>query len=1338
MDSPTEVPAHPDERLSALGHHVVGIGASAGGLEALEALFAAMPRRTGMSFVIVQHLSPDFESRMDELLSRHTTIPVVRAADGMHVEPDHVYLLPPRKEMIIAGGRLLLTDIDPKRGFTLPIDHFLRSLATDAGPHAVAVVLSGTGTDASRGIRAIHDAGGLVVCQSEGTAKFDGMPRSALMTGCVDLVLPPGAIPPALVDHVTRAWEPPLAEDADTHQDLAAPGITRVFQLLRAEYGIDFTHYKPNTVMRRIERRLTMGPCADFASYVTMLTETPAELSALYGDLLIGVTRFFRDREAFERVASEILPAILEATTARDEIRVWCAGCATGEEAYSLAILLHEQLTAAGRPPNAKIFATDVHRQSLDVASTGIYDDDALADVSLERRERYFVKRDRGYQVSKELRQMIVFAPHNVISDAPFTRLDLLTCRNLLIYFQTTAQKRAISLFHFALKTGGYLMLGPSETPAELSDEFDAIDKHWKIFRKRRDIRLPAGMDLLTRLPTDSARRTRAVNGWPQSIGEASLLSLYDRLLVRYMPAGLLVDGQFNLLHSFGGAERFVRMRAGRVSANVLDLVLPELKITLAAALQHVAREQKPVRYAGVALHTQLGDEPHRVQVEPFADERAKIESYLITFESTGDPVAPAPDVPVDDVKLSRDRIVTLETELQFAKESLQNTIEELETSNEELQATNEELVASNEELQATNEELHSVNEELYTVNSELQRKITEISEMTADLDSVLETSEVGVLFLDRDLSIRKFTPKIVEAFQLLPQDVGRKLEAFSHRLDHSSLLEEVRHVVETGRPIQHDVVSTDGRSYLLRVLPYQQKGRLEGVVVTLLDIGALRAGERNSRRLAAIVESSADAIVALDLHGKLTHWNGGAERLYGYSAAEAVGQPIDLIVPAERSEETRRMLLGLASGESVVGLDTLRRRRDGAILQVSLHASPIRDVRGEVVGATSIDRDVTARRHAEDQVRRAVKQREQFLAILSHELRNPLAAVLSAAHLLTHGAPERAGKAVQVIGRQTGHMARLLDDLLDVSRVQQGKLEIRVEPIDLRRIGEAAVETVTGYAEEREVRIETAFAEGEMLSVGDPHRLRQLIINLLRNAARHSERGGTVSLRLERDGERARVVVRDEGSGIAPELLGRIFEPFAVADPERSDGLGIGLWLARTIAEAHGGQVRAESDGPGRGAEFTVEIPIREPRAALNDAERQPLDTRLLLVEDQHDIRELLFDILTDAGMVVHTAADGEQAMRAIDEHQPHIALVDLGLPGMSGLEMASRVRAKLPPERLRLIALTGFGQETDRQAVFQAGFDQHLVKPVDFDVLLGVIRSERSRVRAAELQLR
>jgi two-component system CheB/CheR fusion protein len=1330
------------ENSEASDFLVVGVGASAGGLEPLERLFAAMPHDSGMAFVVLQHLSPDFESKMDELLARQTKMPIHRVTDGVVVEPNAIYLIPPRKEMIISGGKLLLTDKDDVRAFSLPIDHFFRSLAHDMGRRAVGIVLSGAGSDGSRGIRDIHEAGGLVLCQTLETARFQGMPLSAQQSNVVDLMLKPEAMPEAL-----RRYACDPARQSEEAHEAPQPNaaIEDILRLLRTEYGIDFAHYKPSTVTRRIERRLTLTNQLDIAGYARLLAADAQELNALYKDLLIGVTRFFRDPEAYERIATKVVPEILARVPADQEIRIWCAACATGEEAYSLAILFHEQLEAAHRPLNLRIFATDVHRTSLDTASAGLYDEEALSEVAPMRRQRYFAKDGDSYRVAKELRQVVVFAQHNVINDAPFTRLDLVSCRNLLIYFQPVVQKKVLSLLHFGMKTGGVLLLGPSETPGELGDEFETLDGHWRIYVKRRDARLPDIRLPLSVAPPSS--QARGFLGGGRSWAGPQLLSLYDQLLERAMPPSLLVDEHYQLVHTFGGAENLLRVKGGRATTNILDLVEENLKTALLGALQHAHKERTTVRLAGIPVKTKQGNEEYRLTVEALTDSAGGANHFLIQYENRGPTaLSLATEAAVEVPDVSRDYVQALESELRFTKESLQATIEELETANEELQATNEELVASNEELQSTNEELHSVNEELYTVNVEHQRKITQLGEMTDDLDNLLHSIEVGVLFLDEKLCIRKYTSQVANVFRLLPQDVGRRFDNFAPTIQHEGLEEDVLAVQKSGQPIGREVTSREGVIYLLRILPYRSAASKRGVVLTLIDITALKRSEAHVRRLSAIAESSSDAITAEDLGGRVISWNRGAETLYGFAGDDVIGRDGSFLIPAEGRGEWLQLLKRAQNGEVIPPHETTRVRKDGSPVEVQITVSPLYDEHDKIVGASSIARDITQRRRDEAAVRRALKMRDQFMAMLSHELRNPLAALMHASAVLSSGADGQERKelsrhALEVVTRQCKHMARLLDDLLDVSRMRQDGIELRKQRVDLRNTIDAAVERVRPLAEAHGVELELELPPSEVTVFGDPDRLQQIEVNLLGNAIKYSQSGKKVRLTLAAADGSATLRVTDDGIGIPGEMLDRIFEPFVRAVDEDNQvhapqmgGMGLGLAVVRSFVRAHGGEVRALSDGPGRGSELIVTLPLAAgaDRSEVIDAIRAGSE-RLVLVEDQDDSRVLLQAILEGAGYHVLTAGDGQSAVDLIERHRPRIALVDIGLPVLNGYEVARRVRRAFGPHDLFLVALTGYGQQQDRDAVMSAGFDQHLVKPIEADALVEVLRLRR-RLHATE----
>ncbi|MBL9165405.1 MAG: PAS domain-containing protein [Planctomycetaceae bacterium] len=1352
-------PSPPEERP-----YVVGIGASAGGLESLERFFKSMPADSGLAFVVIQHLSPDFKSLMDELLARHTRMRIHRVENGMDVDANSIYLIPPKKEMIISGGKLLLTDKDPDQELSLPIDHFFRSLAQDVGSCSVAIVLSGTGSDGSRGIIDIHNAGGLVMAQSEASAKFDGMPKSARDTGVVDHVLSPEEMPAQLVKHLSRAQlnhHCNVAQEAEDAADLE--GYDAIFKLLRDEYGIDFSYYKPNTVSRRIERRLSMNQSTDLTEYVDQLRVDLPELNALYKDLLIGVTRFFRDREAYERLERDVLPELIAKAKPEQELRVWVAGCATGEEPYSLAILLYEQLSKLDRPLSVKIFASDVHQSSLEFASAAVYDEEALAKVSPERLNRFFIRRGDRYQVSNELRQLVVFARHNVMKDAPFTKLDLISCRNLLIYFQPPAQRKALSLFHFGLKTRGALFLGPSETLGELSNEFEVLDDHWKIFRKRRDVRLPADMRIPLSTPVGTFRASPTP---PAHSGfDASLMSTYDRLLEEFMPAGLLVTDGRQLVHTFGDAGRYLRHRAGRPTTDVLDLLEGDLKMALAGAIQRASKEQTPLIYHGIRATTPNGDEQLTLGVKPLLNRHGNLTHLFVSLESLGAATSrerTASEMDVDEA--SKEHLNSLETELRYTRENLQATIEELETSNEELQASNEELVASNEELQSTNEELHSVNEELYTVNAEYQKKIVELTEMTDDMDNLLRSTEIGTIFLDRNLCIRKFTPQIGRAFDLLPQDVGRRIDSFSHNIRYPDLIADVGKVLETDVPLEREVQDRSGQWFFLRVLPYRSHSKLDGVVLTLIDVSALKRTEARLQQMSAIVESSEDAIVGMDLEDRITTWNRGAAKLYGYEPSEATGQEIWLLAAQDPSES--QSLLRDAHARTIAGklrdqpVEMQSRRHDGNSMVVLCSFSPIREQQGVVIGVSMIARDISRQKEAESdreryaeeletinsqlraevarrqkaeaEARDAVEKRDQFLAMLSHELRNPLAAVLNSASILQwdHLDKETVDEARGAIARQSKQMARLLDDLLDVSRITRGKIGIRAKTVDLCQTSRDAVEAVQPALEGRDLHLYIELPNHPIPVKGDAARLQQIQVNLLTNAIKYTPPGGEVALLAEQNGAEAVLRVRDTGIGIPAAMHDRIFDLFVQVDdaPGKTEtGMGVGLTLVQTLVRLHGGTVEVTSGGIGEGSEFIVRLPIAGEEVASemsrSDAALSLQGMRVVLVEDREDIRTVTGKLLKAFGCEVTAAENGTKGIAAVASSDPDVALIDIGLPDLSGYDVAQQIRELPNGASVKLLALTGFGQPDDRERALSAGFDEHLVKPLEYQSLLKAI---------------
>lgn len=880
MSKVIETEPQPGEqrRTGQFHGYVVAIGASAGGLDALERFFQSLPTDLGAAYVVIQHLSPDHKSMMANLLGRHTQMPVVTVEHDMRIEPDRVHLIPPASMMSVSGDALRLTPKNP-RGLTLPIDLFFTSVAKEFGKHAIGVVLSGTGSDGTRGSVAINDAGGLLLAQEPESAKFDGMPRSAIATGLVDAILPPDELGPRIVEHIHQVPR------AKVQSDDRGPGMDRddafeeTMHLLQHQGGINFREYKPATVLRRLERRMQVRHTPDLINYVKLLDNDRGELAVLRRELLIPVTSFFRDPEAFEVLAETVVKTIVAERSENQPIRVWVAGVSTGEEAYSLAILFAEAFDRARRWPNFKLFATDVEQQNVDVGGAGVFSEAITAEISPERLERFFYKRGNHFVVKNEIRQSIVFARHNLLEDPPFTRMDLVSCRNLLIYFRTQAQERALRRIQYALAPGAFLFLGPSETLAELQSDFTSVSSKHKIYRILRHVSLPldlASTPLAPQVPGAPGRRLGRRGH--QLASDAAVIDAGQSMLLRgYAPASLLLSSRFELLHVFGEVGDYLRIAEGNATLDVAKLLAAPLAPVAQALLHKGGRSGTALRSDVLNLDLPNGVTRRlRLVVRPLAVIQG--ESHLmLSFE-------PEPDLPepvniegiaatagMETINLDREtikRVETLERELNATRESLQATIEELETANEELQATNEELMASNEELQSSNEELQSVNEELYTVNAENQEKIEILNRLNADLDSMAKAAAIATVFVDSELRLTRFTPEATSLFKVRNGDLGRPIDDFANLLQYPTFIEELHRTVDSGEMLQREIHAANGRVYLARVLPYAVRpGDPRGAVATFVDITTLYDVER----MQAVLDSLPEHVAVLDSQGVIT-----------------------------------------------------------------------------------------------------------------------------------------------------------------------------------------------------------------------------------------------------------------------------------------------------------------------------------------------------------------------------------------------------------------------------------------------------------------------------------
>ena len=814
---------------------IVGIGASAGGLEALQQFFSAVPDNSGLAFVVIQHLSPDYKSLMAEILGKYTSMMVLQAENGMEVEPNIVYLIPPKKNMTIKNGRLLLTDY-VHGAINHPIDTFLASLAEERKAHALCVILSGTGSDGTSGIKSIKEHDGLVLVQDPASAKFDGMPRSAINTGLADFVLPPKE----LAEEILNFSNYPAIVDISDNEELFSDKdtLSLIYLTMKRVSGIDFTYYKKTTVLRRIERRMVVTHCPTLSSFAHLLEENQNEVDLLVKDILIGVTKFFRDAEFFEKLKHTVIYNILENSGSTDPIRIWSAGCSTGEEAYSLAILFHEAMDEKKLHRDIKIFATDVDTKAIEQAGKGVFSESIVDDVSAERLARFFIKRNDQYQICKDIRKMIIFAPHNMLSDPPFGKLALICCRNVLIYFQPVLQKGLFAIFHSALKNGGYLFLGKSETASEYSKVFTPVSIAEKIYMHRSDAKMDDLMPPAFNIPNIQTAIPSATGLAHREENNLAMENVYSHFLEKFLPASVVVDDQNNILHFFGGYSDYLNLAPGKATFNFFTLVNKDINLVSSTAINRCRMEKKAVTYTGVSVDTLTGRRVIDLSVQPIIDSSG-IDTGLLAIlfvehgETTLDGIVEKYDINITAAQ----RITDLEHELQVSQNDLRTTIGELETVNEELQAANEELLTANEELQSSNEELQSVNEELYTVNSEFQQKLDELTTMTNDLSNFLSSTMIGILFVDSHLNIRKFTEYIGREFQLESQDVGRSMQIFAHSFPDEDIVTDARNVLKDLTPVDREVVGMNGRFYTMRIAPYRTtENSIRGLVITVID----------------------------------------------------------------------------------------------------------------------------------------------------------------------------------------------------------------------------------------------------------------------------------------------------------------------------------------------------------------------------------------------------------------------------------------------------------------------------------------------------------------------
>jgi two-component system CheB/CheR fusion protein len=1129
-------------------------------------------------------------------------------------------------------------------------------------------------------------------------------------------------------------------------------------------------------------------------TYLRYLKSNPTELEALYQDLLISVTGFFRNPEAFEVLKRKVFPRILKNRSTNETTRVWVLGCSTGQEAYSMAMAYLEFAGKENSNLPLQIFATDLNDGLLEKARAGLYAKDLVQDLSPERLRRFFSKEDGGYRISKSIREMCVFARQNVITDPPFSRMDLISCRNLMIYLEPSLQRKIIPTFHYALKPNGFLFLGASETVGANTDLFASVDNKHKVYSKKPATH-PSNVPLLSRQMPSHTPPPRF-----QPIGSREGFELdaqkeADRItLSRYAPAGVLINADLEVLQFRGITSPYLSPAPGRASFNLLKMAREGLMIPLRTAINKAKKENQRVRKENFQIDQ--NGQVKSVSLEVIPLKNIKDRNFLILFEP-GTAVIPSGASEVGASTRRKARAVTgktkdndhhtlrenaeLKSELANTREYLQTIQEEHEAASEELQASNEEVQSANEELQSMNEELEtskeeleSTNEELITVNEEMVNRNAELTRLNNDVVNLQSSINVAILLLGRDLSIRRFTQPAEKLFNLLASDIGRHIGVINDNLNFPGLATLVSEVIENLAGQEREVQDRDGRWFLLRVRPYMTlDNKIDGAVLMLVDITNQKQAEEAKGRLAAIIQSSDDAIISKDLNGIIATWNQGAQSLFGYTEQEAIGKSITMLIAPERMNEEPSILERIRQGKLVGYYETIGIRKDGTRVDISLAVSPIFDSDGNIVGASRIARDITERKRAEDeraalllreqaargQAEAANRVKDEFLAMVSHELRTPLNAIVGWTHLLKRGKlnQSESERAIQTIARNATAQAAIIDELLDVSSIISGKLKLDMKPVDLAAVINAAVDAIRPAADAKAIEVVTSFDQKAGLVAGEAVRLRQVILNLLTNAIKFTPEEGRVEVQLKRADHHVAVVVSDTGAGIPSDFLPYIFERFQQADTSEKrthGGLGLGLSIVRNLVEMHGGNVRAESEGEGQGASFTVTIPIlaasREtslPASQAVSSERSVYGTevyedskdqrdldlkpdilkgiRVLAIDDQADTRDLIVLALTRYGAEVRACTSVTEACKMIKKWKPEVIVSDIGMPGEDGYDLTRKIRALTPKNggNIPAIALTGYAGAVDESKAYAAGYQVHLTKPVNLRELAATI---------------
>ncbi len=1196
---------------------IIAVGASAGGLEALKAFFKHIPAGDKNAFVVIQHLSPDYKSMMGELLKKNTNLPIVQISDEMEVKPGHVYLIPPANNLILEGNSLKLTDKPNNQTLNLPIDMFFESMAKQRKEKSIGIVLSGTGSDGTRGVRAIKENDGMVMVQDPAESKFDGMPKSAINTGLVDYILPVEEMGPELKEFISA---PPIFhfEDGDVQYD--EKELNKILNYIDEKAGLDFREYKYATLARRVARRVNICKCKNLREYFEYLQTEEEEVEILYREFLIGVTKFFRDDKVWEILKSKVFPKLIEEKNEGETLKLWDVGCSTGEEAYSFAMCLHEEMEKQGKNLEIKIFATDISQPHLDIGSKGIYPESIVADVSKDFLLKYFLSKTNGYQVSEKIRRSVIFSRHNIIKNPPFSNMDIVVCRNLLIYFQNSIQKKAMNMLHYALKKDGVLILGTSESVHSHKENFAEIDRRWKIYKNiKPSTRIKNGIShanasggvnasLLENKVEREKKRFRNQSSNP--IRQKLQNELNETILEQFGGASVFVDSEYNILQAVGEFRKYANLPVTGFSINLLDMLDSDLKYIVQSTFNKAFKQKERVVYRDVVIKKKNGNIGADIVIKPFTDHSLEGETnYVITFIEKELNFNEVEEVQkISPSNQTKEYVANLENELKSTKEDLQTSLEEIETSNEELQAANEELLASNEELQSTNEELQSVNEEINTVNAENIQKMDDLAALNADMNNLLKSTDIGVIFLDSDFKIRKFTPAIKKHFSLINGDIGRPIDNFTNSFGltrKQNFLDRCQKVLENGKTLEKHIVSREGKNYLQRISPYMDSNNeVNGVVISFIDIETIQKSKEkliaSEQKFKSFYEDDPVLHVSVDPKtSKIVQCNKKAVQKLGYSSKDdLIGKAIHELFDKDSQLTAMKLKTSIKKSGELINLEQNMVTKKGEVLPVILNATAEKDENENLITIRYTCVDISALKLAQEQLKeqktdleRANRDLEQFVSICSHDLQEPLATIKFGSDVLgkmyASKLDEKGENYIKYIKNASDRLSAQIRALLEHSRIGKNGEKIL---LDTKEIVEVVKYDLGKSIKDANAKIHT----GALPKLkGYEVELRLLFQNLISNAIKYvpEDRDPEIRISSYRENEYWVFSIMDNGLGISKEDQKNIFTIFnRVPGNENMEGTGVGLAHVEKIVLLHEGTIWVDSQ-EGVGSTFYFKL---------------------------------------------------------------------------------------------------------------------------------------------------